>query len=221
MLAFLRRVPLFRHLEPAELRRIRDIAHPRRYRKRQLVFSKTESGDNLFVVRSGRVKVFAFSGARKRKTFAYIKDGGFFGEMALLNGKVRSASVMAMEPTELLCIGRKDFEGLLRDSQFNLAILRTLSQRLRSANEDIESLLFDGLTGRLCNKIVQLSKPRGGGTPRDIKMSRRELADVIGTTREPLARALGLLKRCGAIDVARDRIKVNDPEKLRGLGAAR
>ena len=219
MLDFMRRVPLFRHLSETELRRIHKISTVRHYKKKALIFSKLESAKTLFIVRSGRVKVFSLSGSRKRKTFAHIPSGGFFGEMALLNGKVRSASVAAVEETELLCIDKHDFNELLKDHKFTLTILRTLSHRLRTANEDIENILFDGLTGRLCKKILQLSRANKGQQPKEVRVSRRELADVLGTTREPLARALGLLRRTGAIDVDRERITVCDPAKLRDLGS--
>lgn len=214
----LRKVTFFQHLSPAELKRIASISKLQTFAKGAQILSKADAGKHLFVVQKGKVKIFTTSDQRKRKTFAYVGPGQFFGEMALLDGKVRSASAQAAEKTELIMIGKEAFKELIdRDTKFTFSLLRTMVTRLRLANEEIERLLFSNIVGRLAQKILDLSgaKPDKAGKP--VTLTRQEMADFVGTTREPLTRAIGLLKRRGSIVLKGGKIVVADYAKLADL----
>src|SRR5206468_4270715 len=99
------------------------------------------------------------SGGKKRKTFAYLQPGDFFGEMGLLEGKPRSAAAEASDYTKLLIIEEPAFRKLLiSDPQLTLFLLRTVSQRLRKANEEIEALLFRNVLGRVAKTLNELGR---------------------------------------------------------------
>jgi len=214
----LKKAGFFSNFKDPELRRVMAISKEAKYAKDELIFDRETVGNAFFVVLKGRVKIFTGEG-RRMKTLAYLGEGDFLGEMALLGGKVRSASAMAAEDSRLLVITKNNFLKLLgTDRQFSLSLLRTLSDRLRQANHEIESLLFHNMIGRLACAILQLCRECGAiSEPAEIKMTLRELADYVGTTREPLSRALAMLKRSGAITYEDKTLTVRDFSKLKSI----
>ncbi len=213
----LRNVSFFKVLGQREIDRILSIARTRRYREGEMVFHKADIGRNFFIVKSGRIKVFAAIGPEKRKTFAYLKKGDFLGEMSLLGGKVRSASAQAVEESELLVISSRNFrELILRSPDFTLKLLHTLVDRINKCDKEIESMLFHNILGRLAAAIMNLAgdKPSGRFT---MKMSQTEIADYMGTTRVPVCRAVNTLKRSGVISYKRGELSVLDMRRLRSI----
>jgi len=220
-LKLLRRIHFLNALPPAELRRIARIATEQDFPAGETIFSKADSGSRMFVVISGRVRIFTSSSSRKRKTFAYLSPGDFFGEMALVDGHTRSASAQAVEDSRLLVIRKSDFKGLLlSDPKLTFFLLRTVSERLRQANEEIENLLFRNMLGRVSGTLHALlhqgRKFRGGVLLRD-HYTQQELADMVGTTREPLSRAIATLRRAQILDMHHGRYFIRNPRQLARL----
>ena len=142
--------------------------------------------------------------------------------MALVEGTTRTAAAQAVEPSRLLVIRKKDFERLLaRDPKLALYLLRTVSTRLRRANEEIEGLLFRNILGRVAKAMLDLARRSGtahnGGVVFKERFTQQELADFVGTTREPLTRALSSLRRAGLVEMHDDRYSIPAPDRLAGL----
>ncbi len=222
-LSLLKRIPFLSALSPQHLREVYRLAREVEVPAGRPVFAKREDADAMFIVLSGRVKIFTDSSGRKRKTFAYLEEGEFFGEMSLVEGTTRTASADAVETARLLMIRKRDFQRLLaRDPRLALYLLRTLCQRLRRANEEIEGMLFRNILGRVAKTMLDLGR-RGGEPWRDgvafkTRFTQRELADLVGTTREPLTRALSTLRRAGLVALTEDgRYAIPDQRKLAGL----
>ena len=220
-LRLLRKIPFLHALTLLELRRIVRIAREHDFDTGDTIFSKTESGSKMFVVISGRVRIFTRSHGKKRKTFAYLSPGEFFGEMALVDGHTRSASAEAVEPSKLMVINKADFKRLLiNDPKLTFYLLRTVSERLRQANEEIESLLFRNMLGRVSNTLAALArrgrKFRGGVLLRE-HYTQQELADLVGTTREPFTRAVSTLRRAHLVDMHHGLYFIRNLDKLSGL----
>jgi CRP-like cAMP-binding protein len=218
-LSFLKAVPLFRGLSAQDLSAIARIARREEARKGQVLFSKASKGDSLYVVVKGAVKIFAKSSTGKTKTFAYLESKDFFGEMALLGAGVRSAAAMALEPSMLLTIHRRDFETLLRRRpQLSLALMRTLCDRLERADREIESFSFNSVLGRTAKILLDLSatygKKTGAGLVIAKDLSHRELADMAGTAREMVSRVLSRFARTGCLSTDGQRIVLHDTQKL-------
>jgi CRP-like cAMP-binding protein len=167
------------------------------------------------------VKIFARSGGKKRKTFAYLRAGDFFGEMALLEKKPRSAAAEAVEFTKLLVIENKDFQRLIsHNHEMTLSLLRTVSERLRRADEQIEGLLFSNILGRVAKTLYDLSRrgdKRGGAIVLPERYTQQELADLVGTTREPLTRAISTLRRAQVVELREERYVIKDTRKLEAI----
>jgi CRP/FNR family transcriptional regulator, cyclic AMP receptor protein len=221
VLKFLKKVPMMKALADSDLRAIAKISHVREYGAGESIFQQFAPATHLFVVLEGRVKIFARSGGKKRKTFAYLRSGDFFGEMALLSKKPRSASAEAVEFTKLLIVENKDFQRLIaKNNALALALLRTVSDRLRQANEQIEGLLFSNILGRVAKTLYDLSKRgerRGATVVLPERYTQQELADLVGTTREPLTRAISSLRRAQVVELREERYVIKDTGKLEAI----
>jgi len=213
----LREVPFFRALTPKEISQVLSISKLKRYKNGELVFKKEDIGNNFFIVKSGRIKIFTAVGPQKRKTFAYLKKGDFFGEMSLLGGKIRSASAQAMEETELLVISRNNFRSLiLHNPDFTLKLLHTLVDRLSKCDKEIGSMLFHNILGRLADAVIDLAPNKRAKTVK-MAIDQNELAEYMGTTRVPVCRAINTLKRAGVIEYKRGELSVLSMDKLRAI----
>lgn len=220
-LKLLRRIPFFSQLSERDLRRVYKIAREAKLEAGQSIFTKAEAADQMFIVVSGRIKIFTRSASKKRKTFAYLKKGDFFGEMGLIEGLPRSASAEAVEPSSLLILRKADFRRLLiSDPQLMYFLMQTVCARLRRANEEVEGLLFRNILGRVAKSLSDLARTgtsfRGGKLLAD-HFTQQELADLVGTTREPLTRALSSLKRAELINVHHGRYFIKDTSRLSTL----
>jgi CRP/FNR family cyclic AMP-dependent transcriptional regulator len=221
-LSHLKKIALLRNLPEKQLRRIHAISRQEEFPAGSMIVKKSEAGEYMYLVVSGRIKIFCYSSARKRKTFAYLSSGDFFGEMAAIMGVGRTASAQTVEPTKLILIKNSEFKKLiLSDNKLCYNLLRVMAERLRRANEEIESLLFRNILGRVSKTLNDLSKTcgkaQGDGVIFTQSYTHQELADLVGTTREPLSRALAMLRRADLVDSRRGRIFIRDPKKLEDM----
>lgn len=222
---FLKKIPFLSALTPKHLREVYRIGRELEVSPNEPVFKKREGADAVFVVLSGRIKIFSRSPSKKSKTFAYLKTGDFFGEMSLVEDVTRTASATAVEPSRLLVIRKNDFKRLLaKDPNLAYYLLKTVCERLRLANEEIEGLLFRNILGRVSKTMMDLAKKsgqpwNGGGLMLKERYTQQELADLVGTTREPLTRAISSLRRAGLVAHQDGRYAIPDPVKLGALCA--
>lgn len=216
------RFKLLSTLPKRHLRRIRALALTRDFEAGQQIVGKGDTAHHIFFVVSGQVKIFCQSSARKRKTFAYFGPGDIFGEMGVLLDTSRSASAVAVERSRLLILNNKDFRRfLLSDPGVMLKLLKTVAERLRFADEEIESLLFRNILGRVSKAVHDLGCHHGVLHRRGLVLrqhyTHQELADLVGTTREPLSRALATLRRAGLVEMEAGHIRIPNPKKLESL----
>ncbi len=216
-MTILKKVPFFKKLSAKDMEKIFSIAKVKKFSKDDIVFHKSEIGNNFFVVQSGKIKIFTSIGPSKKKTFAFLEKGDFFGEMSLLGSKTRSASAQAVANSELLVIGRLSFKKLLvKNPDFTLNLLQTLVTRLNASNGEIENMLFHNILGRLAGKIVELA-PKTNKLPLIVNIDQNEMAECIGTTRVPICRAINSLKKCKAIEYKRSQITILNLAQLKSM----
>jgi len=215
--SILKQVSFFSGLNNGELNKVLAIAAVKKYAPGQMVFAKEDLGNNFFIVKSGRIKIFTTVGSDKKKTFAFLKKGDFFGEMSLLGGKIRSASAQAADESELFVIPKKNFKRLiLENPDFTLKLLHILVERLNKCDKEIESMLFHNILGRLADAILELSQDKHT-TPVKMAIDQNELAQYLGTTRVPVCRAINTLKRSGVIDYHRGELVILNAARLRSI----
>ncbi len=189
------RVSLFADLEEAELQTLSRVASVRGYASGTPILREAEPGDLFFVLVNGEVKVFVDSADGREVVLTHLQAGDFFGEMALFEDEARSASVMAVADSELVVLARPDFLSVLQnDFSLTRKILKTLSARLRRANDVIESLALLDVGGRLARYLLRLAD-ESGKAPLDgyfvvNRPTHQEIANSIGATRETVTRML-------------------------------
>jgi CRP/FNR family transcriptional regulator, cyclic AMP receptor protein len=198
--SFFRKFSLFEELDDRELGSIAAVAKPRRYAKDDVVFHADESGDIFCLIKEGQVKVTMISPEGKEIILSMLGPGDFFGEMALLDDEPRSATVIAMEPLELVTIWRADFLQILQENfSISKKLLATLSRRLRTASNRIESLATMDVYGRLARFFLDLAREHGkvldNGYVAVTRPTHQSIANMIGTSRETVSRLIHDLMR--------------------------
>jgi CRP-like cAMP-binding protein len=200
----LRTVPIFSDLSQPALDTLAQLLTRRRYPKDGVVFFENEAGDSLFMVAAGRIKVTILGDDGREIILSVLGAGEFFGEMALLDNDPRSATTIAVEDSELLCLSRQDFEGVLaQNPDIMMTLIRVLTARLRHANHQISTLALLDVYGRVARVIVELAREDGrrlkDGRIAFHRPTHQEIANRIGTTRETVTRMLKDLQRQGLI----------------------
>jgi CRP/FNR family transcriptional regulator, cyclic AMP receptor protein len=215
----LRRVPLFAELDPPELERFSRVAVPRSFPEGTRVFHEGDRSDACYIVRSGSFRVTREHSDGRAITLANLGPGDIFGELAMLDGEVRSASVEATSDGELLALPGGDVRALLgRHPEITVKLVAALVRRLRLANERISRQSFQTVPSRVAGVLSQLvaeEGPGGEGSGLTIRMNQVDLAQLAGTSRESVSRFLAELERAGVVRSGRGRVTVLEPMKLR------
>lgn len=221
-MALLGRIPLFADLAREQLEPLVGALEQRTYRKGQVILHEGEQGDSLFIILSGRVRIYTLSPEGHELSVWICDQGDFFGEMALLSGEPRSASAEAMQRTQVLVLHRHAFRShLLSNPAAAIRIIETLSQRLRRTTESAEELVSLNVPQRIARKLLELAErygvPQEDGVMIDLDLSQEAIASMVGTTRESANRALSRLRDQEIVEIDRVRIRVVSPEKLESL----
>jgi CRP/FNR family cyclic AMP-dependent transcriptional regulator len=215
----LRSVPLFSDLEQEELERFSRVAVPRTFPASTRVFHEGDHSDACYIVRTGSFRVTREHSDGRAITLATLGPGDIFGELAMLDGEVRSASVEALVDGELLALPAGEVRGLLaRHPEITVKLVAALVRRLRTANERISRQSFQTVPSRVAGVLSQLvaeEAPRtADGGEVTIRMNQADLAQLAGTSRESVSRFLADLERAGIVRPGRGRVTVLDPSKL-------
>jgi len=217
----LKKVKLFSGLSRENLKKILKIAKRRKIKRDKIIFTENTTGNTLYILVKGRVKIFGQIEKRK-KIFTYLEPNDFFGELALLGERIRSASAQAVLDSELLTIEKNDFVKLLKKyPNIVLNLLSVLCKRLYHADKEIELLSFHDVFGRIVRVLLILNKKYGKKVPEgrkiDLLLDHTEIAELAGTVREMVTRVLKNLKKLGCIDIINRQILILDENKLKEL----
>lgn len=213
---------LFNQLPAEDLDQLARYAKNRTVAPREVIFHKAEPGNQLCAILSGQVKLTTVSSEGKEMVLGMLGRGEFFGEISLLDGEARTATVTAMVPTELLVIERRDFIPFLeRNPKVAIRLLGTLALRLRLTNELFEDTLFRNLSTRLAKRLLLLADSHGeadnGGTRITLKLSQTELGNMVGTSRESVNKQLRAWEEEGLIACKKGYITLLTPHILESL----
>ncbi|HET9737607.1 MAG TPA: Crp/Fnr family transcriptional regulator [Solirubrobacteraceae bacterium] len=217
----LARVPVFDELADEDLRRVADVAVPRRFEPGEVVFREGDDSDTCYVVHAGHARAIREHPDGRQITLATFGPGDIFGELAMFDDERRSATVEATDELEVLGILGGDMRRLLRlhpDMAVKLVI--SLGRRLRAANERLASQSFQTVQSRVAAVLAQLveqAQSEGAGE-RDVPVvaTQADLAKLAGSSRESASRFLAVLERAGVITQGRGRLTVHDPGALGG-----
>ncbi len=216
----LKKVPIFAHLETTDLERIGNLFVRRACNTEEVIMFEEESGQSLFIIQKGSVKVSHISDDGKEVILTILKTGDFFGEMSLLDGKGRSANVTALGKTELLMLRRSDFLALLEDfPEISISLLRELASRIRKSDTHISSLSLQDAMGRVCTALVhvaeQTGRPRGDSIIIPKIPVQQDFANLAGTARETISRVMAHFEQLGLIERDGHRVVIHNFQKFK------
>jgi CRP-like cAMP-binding protein len=216
----LERVQLFAGLDRTSLERLATGLRTRRFRRNEVLFHQGDPGDSLFIVTAGAVKIVLPSEEGDEAILATVRPGAFFGELALLDGAPRSATAIAMEPTETLVLPRDRFRLLIdTEPATRDALLAALAGELRRLTDHVEELHFLDMTGRMAARLLRLAQGAGapasdGSIRLDGSYTQGDLASMIGATRQSVNKLLGQFVDDELIRVDPDAIVIIDLPRL-------
>jgi CRP/FNR family transcriptional regulator len=214
----LRRVPVFAALSSESLRTLSSYCLPRHYAPGEIVFQENDEGDICYVIQTGAVRVTRKHRTGRIITLAELGPGSIFGELAMLSHKPRSATVEALRQTTALALFSDDVKRLLAAKpQTALALLESLADRLRTANERLAGRAFQTVQGRVAQALLSFAETDGNlaSDQVTIKTTQHALAQLAGSSRESTSRFLATLARAGVVTPARGRVVVHDTDALR------
>ena len=219
-LGFTARVPLFTNLSSVEREAIVSAMVSRQYHTGQvIVHEEDDETHTFFIIVSGTVHVTVLTSEGKQTILATLRKGEFFGEMAILDGEPRSASVLAAEKCTLLMLYRQPFMEILQKyPKITIQMLIEMSRRLRRSNRHINTLSMMSVYGRIADVLLQLAKDSGRkcGTMTVIenRPTHQVIADMAGTSRETVSRILSQLQKKHYLAIDRKKMVILNEEKL-------
>lgn len=215
----LKNVSLFAQVGEDTLAGLAAQLHRKAFRKGTIIFHKDQTGDALYIVDSGRIRIFLPTQGGGELTVEVAGPGDVFGELALLDGRPRSASADTLEDTVTFTISRDEFQKYLGQApKLAAALVELLSSRLRHVTEYAESLAFLDVHARLAKTLLEMSERYGvrkDGIEIDFDLTQADLATMVGATRERVNRALAAFRAQGLIELRGRKIVLLDTDRLR------
>ena len=207
-------------LTPSDRAQVLGAAMPKSFRRGEMVMQEGEPGESLYLVRSGRLAVRVSTPDGATATLAVISAGGYFGELALLGDHIRTATVVALEPTETLRLTRSAFDALrLSHPAVERVLTEALAQRVRVLSGALLEALYVPVERRVVHRLVDLARMYGGPDaargPVTIPITQDDLAGMAGTTRPTTNQVLQRLADEGVLRLGRGRIELLDVAALR------
>jgi CRP/FNR family transcriptional regulator len=227
VMELLARVPVLSTLDADDLERIAELAVPRQFEPGQVVFREGDASDTCYIVRSGRARAVREHSGGRTLTLATFGPGEFFGELALFEDERRSATVEAIEPTDVVAVLGPDMRRLMVEHPgISARLVIALGRRLRETNERLTRQSFQTVQSRVAVVLSELvaqeraeeraEESSGEGLGGDVLViaTQADLAQLAGSSRESASRFLAVLERAGVISQGRGRLVVHDPEAL-------
>ena len=200
-LDLIRRVPLFSLLTNDQAQGIADSVVKRRFRRGEIVVEHCKKSNALFILLTGRARVLTADSRGREVILAVLQPGDYVGEMSLIDNEPHSATVRAEVQTDMLILGRTEFARCLPDTTtLAYGILRGLVQRLRAADRQIESLALLDVYGRVARTLLDMAEDMNGTNIIRNKVSRQDMAKVVGASREMVSRVMKDLEQRGVIE---------------------
>lgn len=215
----LHNIPIFARLSDAQVALLAQRLATQHFARGATIVRQDEPGSVLYIIVRGQVRVYRVADAGQELAVALLRAGDFFGELALLDGETRSATVEAMLPTTTLVLNREAFQqSVHRHPEIALAVLETLASRFRGITRYAEHLASTAAPRRVLLRLIDLAasygEPADNAQGVSLHLTQDDLASLCGTTRETVNRVLASLREQGLIRVERARVAIADPEGL-------
>ena len=217
---YLRQISIFSELEDEFLEKIYKISRVRKYEKGRIIFMEGEPGEAFFYIKSGLVKVSKLSRDGREHILHVLNEGHVFAEVTLFSNTEYPATAEVLEEAEIGIIKNEDLEKVIKENpDLSLQLIKYLNKRLVEAHMKIRNLALYDTYERTAQALVKLAEDYGKksskGVNLGINISRQELANIVGTTRETVIRALTAFKKERLIGIEKNTITIIDLESLK------
>ncbi len=214
----LKNISIFQSLPEDALMEAASHFKVKTFGKNEIIFHEEDTGHYMYFIKKGRLKVSRLLPNGKEMILAFHEEGEYFGEMALIDGKTSPATVTSATSTTIYVLDKTSFHTLLNQDTINREILINLCGRCRDAWAQIEVLTFHNASARVCTALHQLAEKRGIPCPKGIeipvKITHKELSDMVGVSRETVTRVLSSLQAESIIEIESRKIIIPDADLL-------
>src|SRR5918998_2406619 len=217
-------VDIFEPLSTEEIEQLNGQLPNRHLERGEMVYTPEQRSERLFMLQKGKIRIFRTAPDGREFTLAIVESGTAFGEMALTAQQLEGAYAQAMEPSEVSTMLREDLERLvIQKPEVGLRIMRLLSERLRRYETRLEDANMKDVHARLASIIVMLVESEGVRSGEGYRIAahytHQQLGEMIGTNREAVTRAFGVLQDEGVVELRRRLIYVPDLQALERISA--
>ncbi|HLF85818.1 MAG TPA: Crp/Fnr family transcriptional regulator [Nitrospiria bacterium] len=217
---YLQRINLFKEIPADDMEELARVTRMESAKKKETIFLPGESSQQVYLLKTGRVKISRVSEEGREITLALLEPGEIFGELEILEGSARDTIAEAMEESQLCVIQKEQFLSLIRKRpELSFRLTKLIGLRLRRIESRVEDLVFRDVPSRLAHLLIQLSENYGKTTPEgiflNIKITHQEMANLIGSIRETVSATLGEFKKEGLITFEGRKIIILMPELLK------
>jgi CRP-like cAMP-binding protein len=220
LLDIIKNIPLFKGLPEPEAQELVSMMRAQKVKQGEVLFRKGSEGTTLYIIAQGAVKIVLPSRLGDEMIVTIFSEGDFFGEMALLDGFPRSADAVAVESSRLLLLNRTDFFRFLKKSETAIeSVLSCLSERLRKTDDLLEDTSFLNIPARFAKKLLELGetfgRKEGDSLEISLRLTQKDLADMVGATRESINKELRVLRDKEIIELSGHTIRIVDMNRLK------
>lgn len=209
-------VPIFNHLEDGQMAEIMKTIKSVHYRKGEIIYKAGDQSDSLYIVSSGKIRIYRLSESGKEQLVRILNPGDFTGELAIFSKSVHESYAEAMKNTDVCMITRSDLqEFLVRYPTISLKILSEFSKRLEESEKQTTRVSTEKVETRIALFLVECLDEQGGTMELELPMSKKDMASYLGTTPETLSRKLTELEDMGYINqLTNKKIKILELDEL-------
>ncbi len=214
---------LFGILEEPQLKEITDKINHKTYKKNEIIFLEGDQADKLYVINHGKVKVFRYTKEGKEQILYIVSTGDFLGDLSLLKKGEFRFNAEALEDVKICELTKDDFDNVVKENpEISLKILEVLYERIKKLETLVQSLstkdIETRISGLLLGLIKDFGEPEGNIVRLELPLSREDMANYIGVTRETISRRLNSMQEEGIIELVGNKtIILNDLEYLEEL----
>ena len=217
---YLQRINLFKEIPADDMEELARVTRMELAKKKETIFLPGESSQQVYLLKTGRVKISRISEEGRELTLVLLEPGEIFGELEILEGSVRDTIAEAMEESQLCVIQKEQFLSLIRKRpELSFRLTKLIGLRLRRIESRVEDLVFRDVPSRLAHLLIQLTEEYGNtsqnGILLSIKITHQEMANLIGSIRETVSATLGEFKKEGLIAFEGRKIIILRPELLK------
>jgi len=218
----IRQVPIFNTLSPADAKEIYPYLLHTKFAKKETIFSEGDPSEWFYIVKKGKVKITKLSHEGKEIILEIISPSEFFGGVAVMRGFPYPANAVAMEDAEVLKIARKNLMTIMdRFPNLMFCMATNIGDRIKGSHEALKSIALEKVESRIASLLIKLADKAGErvteGLMINMKLTKQDLAEMVGTTVETSIRTMSKLSKGGILTARAGKIVIRDLEKLRSL----